>query len=490
MKEKTLSEQLDRNALVELGKRDPEALVDLLLGIFKSLEERITELERQLGQNSDNSSKPPSQDGAGKKPKEDKGDKRSTRKSGGQKGHTGKHLKQVENPDHQVDLQLDTAPSGASLTDDDIIGWEKRQVFDLPEPKLVVTEYRVAIYRDPLTGKPCQTDFPEGVDAPAGYGSGALALLVYLHVQQHIPLDRTGMIFSDLFGQPVSNGTILRAREEASINLEEFEEALKLLMRAQAVICCDETGLRVMQKMYWLHVACTERLTYFAIHDRRGSVAFEDIGILKGWKQRLIHDCLSSYDSFCPDALHGLCNPHVIRELRAVSEQGEHQAWAKDLIDFLYKSNHTIKERGGEGFTEEEMLPMRLRYGEVLERGSTMNPETAREEPKPKRGRKKRTKAQNLINRLRDRRDDYLRFMTDKDVPFSNNQAERDLRMMKLQMKISGCFRTVMGAEDFARVRSYVSTLRKNGHNIFTALKSAVAGSPMMPEQIIRPQTT
>ena len=130
-----------------------------------------------------------------------------------------------------------------------------------------------------------------------------------------------------------------------------------------------------------------------------------------------------------------------------MSEQGEHQAWAKDLIDFLYKSNHTIKERGGEGFTEEEMLPMRLRYGEILERGSTMNPETAREEPKPKRGRKKRTKAQNLINRLRDRRDDYLRFMTDKDVPFSNNQAERDLRMMKLQMKISGCFRTVMGCD-------------------------------------------
>ena len=139
---------------------------------------------------------------------------------------------------------------------------------------------------------------------------GALALLVYLHVQRHVPLDRAGMTFSDLFGQPVSNGTILRAREEA----------LKFLIMAQAVICCDETGLRVKQKMYWLHVACTEKLTYYAIHDRRGSVAFEDIGILKGWKQRLICGCLSSDDSFCPDALHGLCNPHVIRELRAVSK--------------------------------------------------------------------------------------------------------------------------------------------------------------------------
>jgi transposase len=282
----------------------------------------------------------------------------------------------------------------------------------------------------------------------------------------------------------VSDGTILRARENASINLEEFEEALKSMLMAQVVLCCDETGMRVLQGLYWLHVASTDELTYYAIHDRRGSVAFEDIGILNGWKQRLVHDCFSSYYSYCPDALHCLCNPHVIRELTAVSEQGEHQTWATDLIDFLITSNETIKQRGGLRFTEEEMIPLIARYEAILDLGSKMNPESTRDGPESK-GRKKRTKAQNLLLRLRSRRDDYLRFMTDEHVPFSNNQAERDLRMMKLQMKISGCFRTLMGAEDFTRIRSYLSTLRKNGWSMIGALRSAIAGSPLMPERIV-----
>jgi transposase len=485
LSEGTFSGNLDRNALVELGKRDPEALVDLFLGITKTLELRVTELERQLNQDSNNSSKPPSGDGPGKIPKKRN---KSRRKLGGQKGHPGQRLEPVENPDHQIELRLDTAPSGTKVTDADIIGWEKRQIFDLPEPKLIVTEYRAAIYRDPVTGKPCHSDFPAGVNAPTGYGTGALGLMVYFHVQQHLPLERVGMIFSELFGQPVSDGTILKAREKVAINLEEFEEALRLVIMVQMVLCCDETGFRVKSKQHrhWLHVMCTEQLTYYAVHDRRGA-AIPEIGILPGWKQRLVHDCLSSYDAYCPDALHCLCNPHVIRELTAVSEEGDHQAWAEDLIDFLESSNKAIKERGGERFTEEEMVPHRKRIDRIIERGKLINPENAREGPElKKKGRKKRTKAQNLIIRFEKRRDDYLRFMTDEYAPFSNNLAERDLRMMKLQMKISGCFRTLSGAEDFTRIRSYISTLRKNGGQIFNAIKLAVTGSPLMPEEIIR----
>ncbi len=475
-----LSEEIGRDGLIELAKSDPEAFVDL----FIKLEERVSELERIINQNSGNSSKPPSQDGPDKKPKKRN---RSKRKSGGQKGHPGNHLKKVEEPDNVVDLKLDTAPSGAKLTDNDIVGWETRQVFDLPEPKLIVTEYRVAIYRDPKTGEVCQESFPDGVNAPAVYGTGALAFMVYLHVQQHLPLDRTGAIFSDLFGQPVSHGTILRAREEAATELIDFEEALVAMLSAQAMLCSDETGLRVNQTLYWCHVMCTERLTYYAIHDRRGSAAFEDIGVLTGFEGRLIHDCLSSYDAYCPSALHGLCNAHVIRELTAVSEQGDHQGWATKLVDYLYEANKVVKDRGG-SLSEDEMIPWKRRFTRLLNAGVKANPETNLS--KPKKGRQKRTKAQNLIKRLKERQADYLRFMTDDEVPFTNNQAERDLRMMKLQMKISGCFRTVIGAEDFARIRSYISTMRKNGYKVFNGIKLAILGQPLTPNDILHATTT
>ncbi len=475
-----LSEEVGRDGLIELAKSDPEAFVDL----FIKLEERVSELERMVNQNSGNSSKPPSQDGPGKKPMKRN---QSKRKPGGQKGHPGKHLKKVEEPDHVVDLKLGIAPSGAKLTDMDIVGWETRQVFDLPEPRLIVTEYRVAIYRDPKTGKICQECFPDGVDAPAVYGAGALALMVYLHVQQHLPLDRTGAIFSDFFGQPVSNGTILRAREEAAIELIDFEEALVAMLAAQAMLCSDETGLRVKQTLYWCHVMCTERLTYFAIHDRRGSAAFEDIGVLTGFGGRLIHDCLSSYDAYCPDALHGLCNAHVIRELTAVGEQGDRQGWAMKLVDYLYEANKVVNDCG-RSLSEEEMIPWRRRFTRLLNAGTKANPEEILS--KPQKGRQKRTKAQNLIKRLKEREADYLRFMTDDKMPFTNNQAERDLRMMKLQMKISGCFRTVVGAEDFARIRSYISTMRKNGYKVFNGIKLAILGQPLTPNDILHAATT
>lgn len=425
-----LSEEVGRDGLIELAKSDPEAFADL----FIKLEERVSELERMVNQNSGNSSKPPSQDGPGKKPKKRN---QSKRKPGEQKGHPGNHLKKVEEPDNVVDLKLGTAPGGAKLTDKDIVGWETRQAFDLPEPKRIVAKYRVAIYRDPKTGEVCQESFPDGVDAPAVYGAGALAFMMYLHVQLHLPLDRTEAIFSDLFSHPISNGTILRAREEAAIELIDFEEALVAMLAAQAMLCSDETGLRVKQTLYWCHVMCSKRLNYFAIHDRRGSAAFEDIGVLTGFGGRLIHDCLSSYDAYCPKALHGLCNAHVIRELTAVGEQGDRQGRAMKPVNYLYEANQVVNDRG-RSMSEEEMIPWRRRFTHLLNAYTKANPEEILS--KPRKGRQKRTKAQNLIKRLKEREADYLRFMTDDQVPFTNNQAERDLRMMK----ISGCFRTTI----------------------------------------------
>lgn len=470
-----LSDTIGREGLIELAKRDPEAFVDL----FLKLEERVCELERKLAENSNNSSKPPSQDGPGKQPK---AKSRSKRRTGGQKGHPGRHLEQVENPDHVVELKLKQAPSGAKLSDNDILHWETRQVFDLPEPKLVVTEYRAAVYRDPLTGEACKEGFPKGVDASAVYGPGALTLMVYLHAQQHLPLQRTGDIFSDLFGHPVSDGTILKARQQAAVHLIDFEEALLTTLSEQPTLCCDETGLRVKETLYWCHVACTEQYTYYAVHDRRGSAAFEDIGVLQGYGGNLIHDCLSSYDAFCPEANHGLCNAHVIRELTAIEEQGNHQAWAGRLVDYLYEANEEVKALG-RSLTEEEMISWNRRFDRLINQGSKANPEKAITEVK--RGRKKRSKAQNLIKRLKERKEDYLRFMRMEEVPFTNNLAERDLRMMKLQMKISGCFRTLMGAEDFGRIRSYISTMRKNGRNLFNGMMLAIQGSPIMPAHML-----
>jgi transposase len=470
-----LSESIGREGLIELAKRDPEAFVDL----FLKLEARVCDLERRLAENSSNSSKPPSQDGAGKPPKSRS---KSKRKSGGQKGHAGRHLEQVEDPDHIAELKLSKAPSGATLSDTDILRWETRQVFDLPEPKLVVTEYRTAVYRDPITGKICKKGFPEGVNASAVYGPGALTFMVYLHTQQHLPLQRIGDIFSDLFGHPVSDGTILKARQQAAIHLMDFEEELLSTLSKQVSLCCDETGLRVKEKLYWCHVACTEKFTYYAIHDRRGSVAFQDIGVLRGYGGNLIHDCLSSYDAFCPGADHGLCNAHVIRELTAVGEQGSHQSWSGKLVSYLYEANQEVKARG-RSLTEAELISWNRRFDRLVNQGAKANPE---EEVKAvKRGRQKRSKAQNLIKRLKERRGDYLRFMISEDVPFTNNLAERDLRMMKLQMKISGCFRTLMGAEDFGRIRSYISTMRKNEHNLFNAMMLAIQGNPIMPSDLL-----
>jgi transposase len=470
-----LSETIGRDGLIELAKRDPESFVDL----FLKLEERVCELERKLAENSSNSSKPPSQDGPGKQPK---AKSRSKRKTGGQKGHPGRHLEQVETPDHVVELKLNKAPSGAKLSDHDILHWETRQVFDLPEPKLVVTEYRAAVYRDPVTGKACKDEFPKGVDASAVYGPGALTLMVYLHTQQHLPLQRTGDIFSDLFGHPVSDGTILKARQQAAIHLIDFEEALLTTLSEQPTLCCDETGLRVKETLYWCHVACTEKFTYYAIHDRRGSAAFQDIGVLQGYRGNLIHDCLSSYDAFCPEVDHGLCNAHVIRELTAVGEQGSHQTWAGRLVDYLYEANQEVKARD-RSLTEEEMVSWNRRFDRLVNQGAKANPEEEIKEVK--RGRRKRSKAQNLIKRLKERKEDYLRFMIREEVPFTNNLAERDLRMMKLQMKISGCFRTLMGAEDFGRIRSYISTMRKNGRNLFNGMMLAILGNPIMPADML-----
>ena len=470
-----LSESIGREGLIKLAKHDPEAFVDL----FLKLEERVCELERRLAENSNNSSKPPSQDGPGKAPKSKS---KSKRRTGGQKGHAGRHLKQVEHPDHVVELRLTKAPSGARLTKRDFLRWEKRQVFDLPEPKLVVTEYRVAVFRDPATGKDCKEAFPDGVEAPAQYGTGALAFMVYLHTQQHLPFERTSMVFTDLFGHSVSEGTILKARDRAAIELLDFEEDLRATLSKQPTLCADETGFRVKEALYWAHVACSENYTYYAIHDRRGSEAFRDIGVLQGYEGNLIHDCLSSYDKFCPEAKHGLCNAHVIRELTAVSEQGSHQSWASRLVDVLYAANDEVIDRG-RSLTEEEMVSWNRKYDRQLRKGKKANPEEEIKEVK--RGRRKRTKAQNLIKRLEERKSDYLRFMVDAEVPFTNNLAERDLRMMKLQMKISGCFRTLTGAEDFGRLRSYISTLRKNGRKLLNGIKLAMAGNPIMPADLL-----
>ncbi|MEK7996396.1 MAG: IS66 family transposase [Planctomycetota bacterium] len=443
--------------------------------------ERIRTLEEQQAQNSRNSSLPPSSDGYTKPaPKSQR--KKSGRKSGGQVGHTGHTLAQVDKPDHIKIHPLKKCPCGcgADLRKKPVLRYEIRQVFDLPPQKLFVTEHQAEIKLCPISGREVTADFPADVTAPAQYGSRMHALWVYLRVQQLLPLDRIGQMCADLFGHPVSEATIQASVVSAHDQLTGFEETVTSLMKKEKVAHADETGVRAAGKLHWLHSLSTRFLTWYGVHRKRGAEAMDELGVLKKFKGRLIHDCLPSYFKL-KNCRHGLCNSHLLRELTFIHEVYR-QEWARKMSDLQREMLQYVKARKEcvSRLTAKQLAPWIKRYRAILREGRAVNPAFPPPET-PRRGRRKQSKPQNLLDRLEQHERSVLAFLHDFRVPFTNNQAEQDLRMMKVQQKISGTFRTIEGARMFARIRSYVSTVRKHERDVFENIVLLFEGQPFMP---------
>lgn len=444
---------------------------------IQQLEERVRELENRLNKNSSNSSKPPSSDGMKRKPKSQRG--QSGKKSGGQQGHIGKTRLQVDNPDKIiVHVPLNCADCQANLNAVTGSCVEKRQVFDLPQPKVEVTEHCVEEKKCPCCGKLNRGDFPESVKGPTQYGERVQALATYFAHQHFIPVDRVRQIFEDLFDINISGGTCANIDDKLFRNLETFEKNLKVYLLAAQTLHFDESGMRCEKKLYWMHVASSQTATFYTLHSKRGKEAMDSAGILPQFNGFAVHDHWFPYFSY-DQVIHALCNTHHLRELTFVHEE-EKEEWAKDMKDLLILGKKEVEK-----YTEAGMLPRAIlrhieqTYSLIIQRGLRYH---AALTPLPvgKRGRSKQRNGKNLLDRLQEKQTSVLWFLYHFAVPFTNNQGEQDIRMVKLKQKISGCFRTEMGGKIFCRIRSYLSTARKQGWNIWDALTEAIKGNPLL----------
>lgn len=447
-------ENIDIEAAVEKARdliREDKQLSDTSKSVFELLILIITLLANRLNLNSRNSSKPPSSDiNRKKEPKREVG-----RKPGGQNGHIGTTLKKIDNPDKVEEIPLDQSllPPGVYKK----VGFEARQVFDIDISR-VVTEYRAEVAED-ADGNRYVASFPEGITRPVQYGNGVKAQSVYMSQFQMIPYNRVQDYFSDQLFIPISEGSIYNFNQEAFSVLEGFEQWVKARLAASDLLHSDETGINIGGDRHWLHSVSNPLYTLYYPHEKRGMDAMTAMGILPVFNGILVHDHWKPYYQF--RCTHALCNAHHIRELTRAFEQDGHK-WAEKMKNLLETINSRVKDAGGV-IDINESHRYRMEYRGLIREAEIECPEPGIPNKKGKRGRIKRSKSRNLLERLRDYEEDVLRFMDHEAVPFTNNQGENDIRMTKVQQKISGCFRSMEGSMIFCRVRSYLSTCRKHG---------------------------
>jgi transposase len=467
--------QKELHAIYNLG---PETTITLLNSLFDKLESfeqqvtnlqtRMKSLEDKLAKDSHNSSKPPSTDGLKKKTKSLR--QQGQNPVGGQKCHQGQTLKRVENPDN---TEIVTAPAycrcGQCLAGTTARDYQSRQVFDIPPAEIQVTEYKAEIKICPQCQRQVKASFPAHVTQPVQYGPRLKAQVAYLMNQHLLPYERTAEVIEDFYGHKISTGTLYNINKACSEILEASVLAIKKKIITSAVAHFDETSLRVSKNnKHWLHTASTPTHTFYHINKKRGSEAIDKMGILAAFEGTAVHDHFKAYLKY--KCKHALCNAHHLRELIFLFEQHK-QKWAGKMITLLLKikkATDQAKNKGHPVLDKNQIEQFEKIYLEILKQGFKDNPDYD-----PRRKRKKRSAAQNLLIRLRDFKEQTLAFMHDFQIPFDNNLAERDIRMMKLHQKISGCFRAKQGAEIFCQIRSFLSTARKQNHNRFYALYQA-----------------
>jgi transposase len=447
------------------------ALINQLLATISLLQAEVEELKRQLNQNSRNSHRPPSSEGYKKKP----AIPRKKHKKGGQPGHQGNTLKMVENPDEIIELKPEVCQECQRKFDGKRTGYtmvSRRQKLDIPPMTLQSTEYQSYGCTCEHCGAYNQGAYPEGVNAPIQYGSGVKALVTLLHQNGCLSVEKIQTLFSDLFSAPLNEATILQCQHTAHDKLEEEEQYIKEQLSAGKVNHADESGVRVEGKNHWLHTLGNERYTYQFVHQKRGYDAHEPhLSVLHQYRGWLIHDFCSFYFRFTK-AKHGACNAHVLRELQAQEEAG--RSWAKKFRKYLL-SIYGKTDQGAEKLSKKEQEKALKKYRQLLKAGYEEEPPP---QPQPNgRGRPKNTKGRNLLLRLDEKREAILAFAWHKCVPFTNNLAERDIRPAKTKLKVAGCFRTLKGAQVYARINGFISTLRKQKLNPFNELVGIFNGN-------------
>src|SRR5437588_7326864 len=471
-----------KQAIMALGSQQEH--MKGLEGLIEALRERVKTLERQQAKDSHNSSLPPSSDRFVRAPKSLR--KTSGKKPGGQPGHRGHHLRQVQTPDEVlIHPVIECSYCHHDLRAQPACMPERRQVIDLPVKRLWVREHRVEEKQCPLCSHLTRACFPAAVSAPAQYGTAIQGIATYLVEGQSVPYARASQLLRELLGVQLSAGSIASFVTSCHQQLTEVESSLKAALVKTKVIHQDETGLRVGQAGWWVHVCSTQRLTHYAAHPSRGRIALDAIGIAPRFRGTSVHDGYASYQGYC--FTQACCNVHHLRELTFVEEELK-QLWACKVKDRLVDMKAEVERAKALGQHALDVLVLARflrRYEELLSEGYRANPPPPppqkSEHAKRKPGRAKQTPARNLLDRLSGGKWAVLRFLHDFAVPFDNNQAERDLRMIKVQQKVSGCFRTEQGVAMFCRIRSYLSTLRKQGIELFSALEHTFLGYPVLP---------
>ena len=453
------------------------ALVAVQAKRIAELEAEIAELRRQLGQNSQNSSKPPSTDSPFTKPAPKSLRRKSGRKPGGQPGHPGSTLTLVADPNERLRHEPgQCAGCGADLAAAPEVGMERRQVFDLPPMTVRVTEHQLIARRCSCGTTTCGAP-PAGVTAPVQYGPRITAIILYLDVGQFMSKKRTAQALAELFGTPVSEGTVATMTTRAADGLDGFLDQVKDRIVESETAGFDETGLRVAGKLHWVHCARTGRYTLITCHTKRGREGIDDMGVLGRFRGVAVHDAWAPYDTYI-ESEHQLCCAHALRELQGVADTAPPDAqwcWATQVSDALVAMQHLAADAiatGADRIDPDALAEQVRRYRSAAQIGLT---ETAARSDKPMQ------KHNALARRLLDRQDDYLRFTTGRRIPADNNGSERDIRMIKLRQKVSGCLRTLTGAKQFCAIRSYLSTAAKHGRNFFDTFVMLAEGQPWLP---------
>jgi len=474
-------EQLrQENTQLQEQVRTQQELIERQSQQIALLTAQVENLHARLAKDSHNSHLPPSSDRFKRQPKSLR--TKSGKKAGGQPGHAGQLLRMVETPDRVISHPVETCPAcQQDLREVAALQVERHQVVELPPKRVMVIEHQAECKCCPACQEVILAPFPADVTAPIHYGPALGALAVYLVQQQLLPYERVSELFFDLFGHPISPATIVSLVQRCAEQLADVEQHIKMALIHAQVLHQDETGLSVAGKRHWVHVSATPSLTHYAAHSKRGRQALDAIDILPGFRGVSVHDGWRSYWAY--DCQHATCNVHLLRDLTFLWEE-QQQDWAQQMQDLLLSMKAAVEQARAEGRSAlhpVEVADWQAQYHTILLQGEHAQPHELSPPLKGK-GRRKQSAAHNLLDRLSKEQGAVLAFVSNLAVPFDNNLAERDLRMIKVQQKISGCFRSLTGAAAFCRIRGYLSTLHKHGLALLNALEQVVLGHPVLPD--------